>query len=152
MMTGTAANWSLVQPLASGWRGTLKTLRAMAFFCRRDAASQELRDIAHQIIGHVPGHDFQNEINALFYFARSITYRRDPVQVERVQDALRTILYGTGDCDDKVTLLVSLLAACGHRVSRVLRSARQGRLVAARSDAGERLSRLGDKGTSQSRV
>lgn len=120
MNAGTTATWSTVQPLAKGWRGTLRTLRAMAEFCRRDAASQELRDLAHSIIGHVPGHDFQNEINALFYFARAITYRRDPVQVERVQDALRTIQYGTGDCDDKTVLLVSLLATCGHRARFVV--------------------------------
>ncbi len=116
MMQGAIANnWNITRPLATGWRGTLRTLRAMAFFCRRDAASQELRDIALDIIGHVPGHDFQNEINALFFFVRNIRYRRDPVQVERVQDALRTLQFGTGDCDDKSTLLVSLLAAVGHR-------------------------------------
>lgn len=120
MQTGTAANWSTVQPLAKGQRGTLRTLRAMATFCRRDAASQELRDIALSIIGHVPGHDFQNEVNALYHYARGIRYRRDPVQVERVQDALRTIQYGTGDCDDKTVLLVSLLATVGHRARFVV--------------------------------
>jgi transglutaminase-like putative cysteine protease len=43
-----------------------------------------------------------------------ITYRRDPVGVEMVCDARRTLERGAGDCDDKVVLLCSLLAVCGH--------------------------------------
>ena len=113
--TQTNTQWRTLEALPKGQRGTLRTLRMMAWFCRRDAASQEVRDLAHSIIGHLPGHDFENEIRALFVFVRDrITYRRDPVTVERVQDALRTMQYGYGDCDDKTVLLVSLLAVFGH--------------------------------------
>lgn len=102
--------------LPRGQRGTVQTLRLMAQYCRRDAASQQLRAIAHKIIGGIPGHDFNGEIRALFSFTRDqIIYRRDPMEVERVQDAVRTLQFGSGDCDDKVTLLVTLLAVCGHR-------------------------------------
>lgn len=111
----SAQRWSTLQTIPKGQRGTLETLRRMAWFCRRDAASQEVRDVALAVIGHLPGHDFENEVRALFFFVRDqITYRRDPVTVERVQDALRTLEYGCGDCDDKTVLLVSLLAVCGH--------------------------------------
>lgn len=102
--------------LPRGQKGTVQTLRLMAHYCRRDAASSQLRAIAHKIIGNVSGHDFNGEIRALFSFVREqIIYRKDPMEVERVQDALRTLQFGSGDCDDKVTLLVTLMAICGHR-------------------------------------
>lgn len=109
-------NWTTTQHLPRGERGTVMTLKLMAMFCKRDAGSLELRAIAQRIIDNTAGHDFSSEIRALFYFTRDhIKYRKDPVEVERVQDALRTLQFGSGDCDDKVTLLVTLLAVCGHR-------------------------------------
>jgi transglutaminase-like putative cysteine protease len=45
-----------------------------------------------------------------------VTFRRDPVEQERVQDTLRTAkLFRTGDCDDKTVCLAGLLGALGHR-------------------------------------
>lgn len=44
----------------------------------------------------------------------SIRYRRDPVAVELVQDAQRTIETGAGDGDDKVVALCSLLCVAGY--------------------------------------
>lgn len=109
-------NWTMSQHLPRGARGTVKTLKLMAMFCKRDAGNTELRAVAQRIIDNTAGHDFSSEIRALFYFTRDhIKYRKDPVEVERVQDALRTLEFGSGDCDDKVTLLVTLLAVCGHR-------------------------------------
>lgn len=59
-----------------------------------------------------------------FFFVRDrIRYRRDPVDVELVQDAQRTIETGAGDCDDKVVALCSLLCVAGY-VTRFV-SARQ---------------------------
>lgn len=122
--TGTANNLikrtpnkSWVQPLPAGQAGILVTLGLMARWCLKARFSQELRDFAHyQILKTVAGHDFDREIIALFEYCRdAITYRKDPYRVERLQDALRTIKYKTADCDDKVTLLVSLLLACGYK-------------------------------------
>lgn len=108
--------WSATTRLPRGNRGTVQTLRLMAHFCRRDAGNQELRNVAHRIIGSIAGHDFSGEIRALYEFCRDqIRYRKDPVDVERVQDALRTLQFGSGDCDDKSVLLATLLATCGHR-------------------------------------
>lgn len=105
-----------MQRTPRGERGTLHALRLMAAFCKRDAANTELRAVAQKIIEGVAGHDFNSEIRALYSFARDqIKYRKDPVEVERVQDALRTLQFRSGDCDDKVVLLVTLLAVCGHR-------------------------------------
>jgi hypothetical protein len=117
-----------MQPLPRGERGTLQTLKLMAAFCKRDAASPELRAVAHRIIENAAGHDFSAEIRALYYFARDqIKYRKDPVEVERVQDALRTLQFRSGDCDDKAVLLVTLLAVCGHRARLCVSGSAPGR-------------------------
>lgn len=108
--------------LLSGTPGTNQTLDWMAFLVRRDAKDLKLRSFAQSLIRNCNGHDFFCEIESLFAYARDqITYRRDPVEVEWVQDAKRTIfLFGSGDCDDKVTALATLLATTGHRARFVV--------------------------------
>jgi transglutaminase superfamily protein len=103
--------------LLPGTPGITQTLQAMASLVRRDSQDMQLRDKALEICSHCDGHDFEDEIHSLFRYCRDgITYRRDPVQQERVQDAKRTIyVFGTGDCDDKVVCLATLLGCLGHR-------------------------------------
>jgi hypothetical protein len=121
------ATW--VQKLPAGPAGILVTLRLMADWCLRDRTNQSLRDFAHNsLFRSIPGHAFDEEVKALFEFVRDkITYRKDPVGVERVQDAARTLEIKTGDCDDKVTLLVSLLLVCGYRARFAVCGRKQGR-------------------------
>jgi Transglutaminase-like superfamily len=104
-------------PLLDGLPGVHQTLSAMAQLVRRDSNDLLLRGKALEIVGGCGGHDFDCEIQALYAFCRdNITYRRDPVEQERVQDARRTIyLFGSGDCDDKVVCLASLLGTLGHK-------------------------------------
>lgn len=105
--------WRL--PLAPGLKGTQQTLAWMAYLVRRDSQSLYIRRFAENVVKSCPGHGFDCEVKTLFEFVRDqITYRRDPVGVERVQDARRTLLFGAGDCDDKSVLLATLLAALGH--------------------------------------
>jgi hypothetical protein len=128
--------------LPRGQRGTVRTLRLMASFCKRDAASVELRGVAHQIISRIAGHDFSSEIRALFDFVRDqITYRKDQVEVERVQDALRTLQFGNGDCDDRHS--AGPVDAC------LLRSDDASGMATARSDAGGLAARLANTSASQ---
>ena len=103
--------------LSDGVAGTRQTLAQMAALVRRDSRDLLVRDEAARIVSHCPGHDFDCEIDALFYHVRDrITYRRDPVNQERVQDARRTLfLFESGDCDDKVVALATLLGTLGHR-------------------------------------
>jgi transglutaminase-like putative cysteine protease len=111
-----AADVVSLEGLPQGWKGTRRTLEAMADFVRRAPFDAGLRDFALYVVRDIPGHDFAAEIERLFYFVRNgITYRRDPVGLELVQDARRTLKRGAGDCDDKVVLLASLLACLGHR-------------------------------------
>jgi len=59
--------------------------------------------------------DYACEVKCLHAYVRdSIRYLQDPVDVERLQSADKTIELGAGDCDDKSILLAALLESIGH--------------------------------------
>lgn len=59
-------------------------------------------------------YDTEGEIQALNAFVRDrIRYTRDVLGVETVQTPQATLMIGQGDCDDKATLLASLLMSIG---------------------------------------
>ncbi len=103
--------------LLDGLPGVNQTLDWMAHLVRRDAADLHVRGFALNLVSSCGGHEFDCEIEQLFHFVRDrITYRRDPVQVESVQDTLRTLhVFQSGDCDDLVVCLASLLGSLGHK-------------------------------------
>lgn len=112
---------SLNLELLPGEQGNLQTLDAMKEIVLADRIEPDLRRfVLREVIGKVPGHDAMGEVNAIFEFARDrITYRQDPVGVERVADAWST-LYGLadepeGDCGIKSTFLATCLAMFGYR-------------------------------------
>jgi len=104
-------------PLSQGNRGIFETLYWMAILVRRDIHDPQVRNKALAIVEGARGHDFDSEIAALFQFVKdNITYRRDPVDQERVQDTRRTLFeFQSGDCDDKVVALASLLGTIGAK-------------------------------------
>jgi hypothetical protein len=112
----------LTEPLADGEQGNLQTLAVMARIVNEDRLEPDIRHfVLREIIGRVSGHNVIGEAEAAFYFARDkITYRRDPVGVERVADVWST-LYALnpnepeGDCGIKSLFLATCLAAIGHR-------------------------------------
>lgn len=117
---------ALSEPLQDGEQGNIQTLSVMAEIVRADRLKADLRRlILKTIVGDdVKGHDFKGEIEKLFYFAqKTIVYRKDPVQVERVMDVWSTF-FGTehdqsykpeGDCGIKAVFLASCLALLGHK-------------------------------------
>ena len=114
--------------LLDGLAGTRQTLDEMAALVRKDSGSLQLRQFALSLVERCNGHQFDCEIRAVFHFCRDeITYRRDPVEHEWVQDAARTIfVFRTGDCDDKVVCLATLLGALGHKSRFVVIGRRAG--------------------------
>lgn len=59
-------------------------------------------------------HDHRGEAVALFRFVRDrIRFVNDPVGIETLRGPRATLELGGGDCDDKATLLASLLGAVG---------------------------------------
>jgi transglutaminase-like putative cysteine protease len=61
-------------------------------------------------VADLPQYDRMGEVKALHAFVRdSIRYTNDPAGVELLQTPKATLEIGTGDCDDKSTLLAALL-------------------------------------------
>ena len=108
--------WTAREVIPDGKAGTIATLSVMRAIVNRDSNDPYIRKTAEQIVKGCRGHDFLCEIRALFEFVRDrITYRRDPLTSEYVQDTRRTLESGVGDCDCKVVALCSLLQALGHK-------------------------------------
>lgn len=75
-----------------------------------------IRQLALQLTGDLPQKDWRGEIERLHRFVRDkIRYVKDIRGVETVQMPVRTLEFGQGDCDDKSTLLASLLESLGHK-------------------------------------
>lgn len=105
------------QSLPAGTAGTAYTLAWMAYLVREDSRDAALRGLVlRDIVGDVAGHDFDNEITRCFDFAQGgITYRRDPIGLERVCDLWTAMQSGEGDCGVKSVALATCLALLGHR-------------------------------------
>lgn len=105
--------------LPGGKQGTIATLKHMKEFVRQAvrAPDQRIRLKAAEIFqsNRVPPRKWNLELSTLHAFVRDqIRYLKDPVGLELVQAPARTLDIGQGDCDDKSTLLASLLMATGH--------------------------------------
>lgn len=101
--------------LADGPKGVRDTLRLMSRLVKKYKRHPDIRERATSLIQHVDQKDWSGEVRALHAFVRdSIRYTRDINQVETIQSPDVTLRLEHGDCDDKSTLLASLLEAVGH--------------------------------------
>src|SRR5262245_43486643 len=92
-------NGSWIEPLSDGHLGTMSTLEAMRYLCRKDYRSFFVRGYVNNFL-RAPRHH-HDYVSALFFFARDrIRYVEDPPQMEKVADFRRTTESGQGDCDD----------------------------------------------------
>lgn len=110
----------------NAWDGDMQKL---GFFITPD--EENLLDLTRKMNASLPDSMRQEEASS-FYLARQIFnelgngglhYRRDPnipfYQDDRVQFATETLQHGTGDCDDLVILLASLLESAGIKTAFV---------------------------------
>lgn len=122
---GNAEMSSLQVPLADGEQGNAETLRAMAAIVNHDRLQPDLRAfVLDKVIGNTRGHDARGEVQKIFDFAqKQITYRQDPIGVERVADVW-SIIYApafnpgtgpTGDCGIKSIFIASCCAMFGYK-------------------------------------
>jgi hypothetical protein len=113
--------------LLDGYQGNLQTLEIMAQMVRDDRTQIDLRRfVERHILGKIPGHRFEAEIEAMFNFCqKKILYRKDPAKVERVAD-LWSCLFALnrdspeGDCSIKATALATMLAMFGNKPNFVI--------------------------------
>jgi transglutaminase-like putative cysteine protease len=97
----------------AGTRATLAVMRQLVRTYSRDAG---VRTLALRLTRGIPQYDPVGEVAALHGFARdAITYREDIEDTETVQTPVYTLQEGAGDCDDKVTLLCTLLTCLGYK-------------------------------------
>jgi transglutaminase-like putative cysteine protease len=74
-----------------------------------------IRTLAVALVNDFDQKDYVGEIKALQKFVRNkIRYVKDVRDVETIQTPIVTLQMRSGDCDDKCTLLASLLEAIGH--------------------------------------
>lgn len=99
----------------SGNGGIRATLGAMVRLTREGRKDPGVRQLAASLVRNLPQYDRLGEVAALHAFVRdAIRYTNDPNQVELLQTPRCTLETGVGDCDDKSTLLGSLLESVGR--------------------------------------
>jgi transglutaminase-like putative cysteine protease len=101
--------------ISDGAEGVKQTLYLMRSIANKYKTDLELRNAAAQIVGGNFQKDFAGEVTSLHEFVRDrIRYLKDIDDVETVQTPDKTMQLGYGDCDDKATLLATLLKSIGH--------------------------------------
>jgi transglutaminase-like putative cysteine protease len=103
--------------LPAGPAGTRATVALMKRISMVGARDPYVRATAIEIIKRkrIPANDHLGEMKALFEAVRDgIRYTRDPINIELLQTPRQTLKDRVGDCDDKSTLLASMLTSIGH--------------------------------------
>ena len=101
--------------IPEGPPGIAATLRIMRQMVKDGRKSMKVRDVALQLIANLEPEDWWGEANACHEFVRDeVRYVQDPCDIELVQVPDVTLENRAGDCDDKATLLCSLLETIGH--------------------------------------
>jgi transglutaminase-like putative cysteine protease len=115
----TAASFATTyESLPDGEEGTFRSLDAMAEAVRGEVppdfsgyTDPAVIRFADQLVGNASG-DERAEMAALYdYVAHRLAYIEHPPEQQTIQDALRTIQIGSGDCVSKSVLLATLLLA-----------------------------------------
>jgi transglutaminase-like putative cysteine protease len=100
--------------IPEGPDGTAITLREMVKLARQFRRDPGVMQVARDLVKDLPQYDRIGEVKALHAFVRdSIRYTNDPANTELLQTPKATLEMQTGDCDDKSTLLASLLQSIG---------------------------------------
>lgn len=88
----------------------------MAKLVKQWRVNPDMRAFAETLIADVPPKDTRGEIGAVFNFVRdAIRYTRDINDVEMLKAPDVLLAERFGDCDDKATLLATLLETVGYK-------------------------------------
>lgn len=101
--------------IPSGAAGVRATLQIMRDLVREYKTNVQIRDFAARLVQNLPQKDWAGQVEKLHAFVRDgVRYVRDVDGVETVQTPLVTLQVRYGDCDDKATLLATMLKSIGH--------------------------------------
>jgi hypothetical protein len=103
--------------LPDGPEGVRQTLYLMRSLVQRYKTDLGLRSLAAGLVQECNQKDWFCQVRKLHAYVRDrIRYVRDIADVETIQTPDKTLELGYGDCDDKSTLLATLLQTIGHPV------------------------------------
>lgn len=101
--------------IPEGERGIRATLQVMCRLANEGKRDPNVRLTAIRACGALLQKDYLGEARACSDWVRDeIRYIKDPVGVELVATPAKTLEIGSGDCDDKSTLLAAMLLSIGH--------------------------------------
>lgn len=110
--SGLTSSLSNIPDGSAGIRATLEVMRSLA---NQFKTNLDIRTLAVGLTSQFAQKDYVSEVKALQVFVRDkIRYVKDVKGVETLQTPLVTLKMRSGDCDDKCTLLASLLESIGH--------------------------------------
>ena len=102
--------------IPDGVAGVQTTLGMMAKLVKRGKTNPAIRSKAVALVQNLRQKDRLGEIDAIFRFVRDgIRYVRDINNVETLHWPEQVMAQESGDCDDKVVLVNSLLQSIGYR-------------------------------------
>lgn len=106
---------SSLHAIADGNEGVKQTLLLMSKLVKSGKKNLEIRTLAGNLTKALQQKHWLNEIISIQKYVRdNIRYVRDIRGVETIQTPDVTLKIGYGDCDDKSTLVASLLESIGH--------------------------------------
>jgi hypothetical protein len=104
--------------LAGGKRGILQTVHLMRDLVDQFKTDPEIRGLALSLVKGCREKDAVGEIECIFHFVRDcIRYVMDVYDVETLHTPPMLLEVGQGDCDDKSTLLATLLESIGYETA-----------------------------------
>ena len=104
--------------IAEGEAGILQTAQVMRNLVNEYKANPQIRELALSLVRHLPEKDALAEIDALFKYVRDcIRYVGDIYDVETLHTPVELLRVQQGDCDDKSTLLASMLESIGYETA-----------------------------------
>lgn len=111
----TTPDNQVLKDLPAGREGVRDTLSYMRAFAEEYKIHPAVRTLALSLVRTLPQKDYAGEVCAVWdYVKNRVRYVRDIRGVETLQTPVKTLEYGQGDCDDKSTLLASMLGSLGH--------------------------------------
>ena len=101
--------------IPDGAQGIKQTLKIMCGLVRKYKTALPVRILAQKLTQRLSQKNYKAEAKTLHEFVRDkIRYVRDVRGVETLQTPIKTLQFGSGDCDDKAILVASLLESIGH--------------------------------------
>lgn len=114
-LSESTVSTAILKKLPPGRDGVRATLEEMRNLVRGYKKDLKIRETAGSMVSELQQKNFLGEVKILHRFVRdNIRYLRDIHGIETLQSPVKTLEYGYGDCDDKSTLLASLLESTGH--------------------------------------